>query len=122
MEQEELTTQADADWDNRVLCSDGRCTGVIGPDGRCRECGALHEGNPGETGAPAGEIKKSADEEKTGSVAHIPVPETNVDEGEGADWDNRVLCSDGNCIGVIGPDGRCKECGLPLKTDDAAAS
>lgn len=26
---------------------------------------------------------------------------------------NRVLCSDGNCIGVIGPDGRCKECGKP---------
>lgn len=24
---------------------------------------------------------------------------------------NRVLCSDGNCIGVIGPDGRCKVCG-----------
>lgn len=30
-----------------------------------------------------------------------------------ADWDNRRLCSDGSCIGVIGPDGRCKECGKP---------
>ena len=20
-----------------------------------------------------------------------------------SDWDNRILCSDGNCIGVIGP-------------------
>jgi len=28
---------------------------------------------------------------------------------------NRVLCSDGNCIGVIGPDGRCKVCGQPYK-------
>jgi hypothetical protein len=28
-----------------------------------------------------------------------------------SDWDNRRLCSDGNCIGVIGADGRCKECG-----------
>jgi hypothetical protein len=27
------------------------------------------------------------------------------------DWENRVLCSDESCIGVIGPDGRCKECG-----------
>jgi hypothetical protein len=26
-------------------------------------------------------------------------------------FENRVLCSDGNCIGVIGPDGRCKVCG-----------
>jgi hypothetical protein len=24
---------------------------------------------------------------------------------------DRVLCSDGNCIGVIGPNGRCKVCG-----------
>ena len=27
------------------------------------------------------------------------------------DWENRRLCPDGNCICVIGPDGRCKECG-----------
>jgi hypothetical protein len=26
-------------------------------------------------------------------------------------FENRVLCSDGNCIGVIGPEGRCKVCG-----------
>jgi len=30
------------------------------------------------------------------------------------DWDKRVLCSDGACIGVIGPDGKCKVCGKPL--------
>jgi hypothetical protein len=34
-----------------------------------------------------------------------------------SDWDNRVLCSDGNCIGVIGPDGNCKECGKPYDPD-----
>lgn len=27
------------------------------------------------------------------------------------EWENRTLCIDGNCIGVIAPDGRCKECG-----------
>jgi hypothetical protein len=26
------------DWDNRVLCSDGTCTGII-VDGKCTECG-----------------------------------------------------------------------------------
>ena len=31
-----------------------------------------------------------------------------------SDWENRVLCSDESCIGVIGPDGRCKECGKPF--------
>jgi hypothetical protein len=38
--------------------------------------------------------------------------ETDVDAGA-IDFASRKLCSDGNCIGVIGPDGRCKECGKP---------
>ncbi|MDI6727121.1 MAG: hypothetical protein QMD32_09135 [Smithellaceae bacterium] len=29
---------ADPDWDNRVLCSDGNCTGII-VDGKCTTCG-----------------------------------------------------------------------------------
>jgi hypothetical protein len=33
----------------------------------------------------------------------------------GEDWDGRILCGDGNCIGLIGPDGRCKECGKTLQ-------
>jgi len=28
------------------------------------------------------------------------------------DWENRVLCSDGNCIGTI-ENGRCRICGKP---------
>ena len=28
--------------------------------------------------------------------------------------EERILCSDGNCIGVIGSDGLCKECGKPI--------
>jgi hypothetical protein len=27
------------------------------------------------------------------------------------EWDQRQLCSDGACVGVIGPDGTCKMCG-----------
>ena len=37
-------------------------------------------------------------------------PENRISDAE---WANRRLCVDGNCIGVIGPDGRCKECGRP---------
>lgn len=33
------------------------------------------------------------------------------DTTEGDDWEERILCGDGECIGVIGPDGRCKQCG-----------
>lgn len=37
-----------------------------------------------------------------------------VTEAEDADFfDNRILCSDGACIGVINEDGVCKVCGKP---------
>lgn len=29
------------------------------------------------------------------------------------EWERRTLCSDESCIGVIGANGRCRECGLP---------
>jgi hypothetical protein len=35
------------------------------------------------------------------------------------DWESRTLCSDGNCIGIIGANGRCKECGKPFGWKDA---
>jgi hypothetical protein len=40
---------------------------------------------------------------------------TQTDTADSSDWENRTLCSDENCIGVIGPDGRCKECGKRYK-------
>ena len=118
MEQKELTTQADPDWDNRVLCSDGRCTGIIGPDGRCGECRARYEGISGAVAPPSAPDAGITLGAGTGAAE----PLSATADGVEPDWDNRVLCSDGNCIGVIGSDGRCKECGLPLKTDAAAAS
>jgi hypothetical protein len=27
------------------------------------------------------------------------------------DWETRILCSDESCIGTIGPNGKCRECG-----------
>jgi hypothetical protein len=50
--------------------------------------------------------------------------ESNEDEMApgGADWENRVLCSDESCIGVIGPDGRCKECGKSYEGSQTAES
>ncbi len=85
------------DFDSRRLCDDGACTGVIGDDGRCRECGRT---------AGAGE----------------PVAADAGDEGDAGDArdaredappfdDDRRLCPDGACVGLLGPDGRCKVCG-----------
>ena len=31
--------EGDDGWDDRELCPDGSCTGTLGSDGRCRECG-----------------------------------------------------------------------------------
>jgi hypothetical protein len=38
------------------------------------------------------------------------------------DFSNRILCSDGNCIGIIGIDGNCKECGKPFDTGNSSVS
>jgi hypothetical protein len=46
----------------------------------------------------------------------------HLDEQE--DWTNAILCSNGASIGVIGPDGKCKECGKLMKASlpEATAS
>ena len=38
---------------------------------------------------------------------------TSEDDQSSIDFASRKLCSDGTCIGVIGADGLCKECGKP---------
>ena len=39
----EKKSQADIEWQKRTLCVDESCIGVIGPDGRCKECGKPYE-------------------------------------------------------------------------------
>lgn len=98
----------DDDWENRILCSDESCIGVIGPDGHCKECGRPYE-------------KEQTKEEHTAKPSDSrpaePAPDVDVGNTPPSDsddaWENRRLCSDESCIGVIGPDGRCKECGKP---------
>jgi hypothetical protein len=101
----EILFDENENGEKRVLCSDESCIGVVGADGKCKECGkpyegALPEGHGRET------LKQIAVEE-----AKTVSPEA---AGSDEDWDKRVLCGDGACIGVIGVDGKCKECGKPL--------
>jgi hypothetical protein len=100
----EIIFDENEDWGKRILCSDESCIGTIGTDGRCKECGKMYEGKLPEGHGVSNIQKTVAEEKKPVSSAH-----TESDD----DWDKRVLCSDGACIGVIGPDGRCKECGKP---------
>ncbi len=106
-------SQADLDWENRTLCLDESCIGVIGPDGRCKECGKVYEGFEYKTvdtkDTNVTHVSDTPEESESETVASV---QTATDPD---DWENRTLCIDESCIGVIGPDGRCKECGLPFK-------
>ena len=107
----ENTSDADINWESRILCTDGNCIGVIGADGRCKECGKKYEGELPENSA----VEKEVPAEVEYEAAPAETAESNSSEESPADddWAHRILCSDGNCIGVIGPDGKCKECGKP---------
>ena len=110
MSQQKNSRDIDIEWENRVLCSDGNCIGVIGPDGRCKECGLkLEEGE--EDGAL--ETREYDDDDTDDNITDA-LDDNKAEKVADAEWENRVLCSDEGCIGVIGPDGRCKECGKPL--------
>jgi len=109
-------TISDEEWNQRRLCSDDSCIGVIGPDGRCKECGKPCEAPVIKTAASTATGAGGTSEPAPQEAPQAQTPETaSPDETNASvaddDWANRRLCPDGNCIGVIGPDGRCKECG-----------
>ncbi len=51
-----------------------------------------------------------------GGELNVFLEEPNQDSGE-TDFSQRVLCSDGTCIGVINEEGICKVCGKPYTPD-----
>ena len=94
------------DLENRLLCSDDTCIGVVGPDGKCKECGRPYEGTEQLPAPGTGPSKTSEGSEEETLQAEVRFP----DEEEEFDPDERTPCSDETCIGVIGPDGRCGTC------------
>ena len=130
------------EWDQRQLCPDGACVGVIGPDGTCKVCGRAapnwgdertrglidppdedddeDEDDDDELAADVGDgHDDDDDDDEHDDDEHDP---DNAGKGGGdaerspgasapIGWSSRQLCPDGACIGVIGPDGRCKVCG-----------
>jgi hypothetical protein len=104
-----MTTE-DLDFERRVLCPDGRCVGVLDETGHCPLCGST---------VAAG----SSHEPRTGpatahsTLAFVELRAAAPAEGTADDLDieQRALCPDGNCIGVLGADGRCKVCGASAR-------
>ncbi|MDX9787248.1 MAG: hypothetical protein RBT11_10750 [Desulfobacterales bacterium] len=113
MKKETASDSADTDWENRILCKDESCIGVIGPDGKCKECGLPYNADiPGPV-AHTNDTEASAQDEDAAFNEEFD-PDTFSETITDEEWNNRRLCSDENCIGVIGPDGKCKECGKPF--------
>lgn len=101
-----------SEWDLRLLCPDGGCTGVIGGDGTCKVCGraAPNWGDERRRG------RRNTDEVEAEAEAAPPVVEIEpmtaaAAAAEDGDEPDRALCPDGSCIGLIGDDGKCKVCG-----------
>ena len=94
----------DPDLENREPCPDGRCVGVIGPDGRCGVCG---QGRDTAANPEATDRVAPAEVEAPGppSAAEAESPADAIDP------DARILCWDDRCVGIIGGDGRCGTCG-----------
>jgi hypothetical protein len=109
-----------SDWDQRQLCPDGGCVGVIGTDGTCKVCGrvAPNWGDERNRGllAPSDEDDVDDDddvddEDDEGADDEAPAAYVVTPAAEGEPgWDDRKLCPDDACIGLIGADGRCKVC------------
>lgn len=109
------------EWDQRQLCPDGACVGVIGQDGLCKVCGhaAPNWGDERKRGLQTDALdddeedededdnEEDEDEDEDDDDAEIQ-PGTPVEIGE---WRERALCPDGACIGVIGDDDQCRVCG-----------
>jgi hypothetical protein len=125
MTQNKKTVDNGIDWERRLLCSDGSCIGIIGTDGRCKECGEEFKGKlPENLGIRSkGDLKKSDGKKK--DQDNLLDTESNVEsqrkevgdkqEEIDYDWENRILCMDETCIGVVGMNGKCNTCGKPYE-------
>src|ERR1700742_701241 len=111
------------EWDQRQLCPDGGCVGLIGTDGTCNVCGrvAPNWGDERTRGLIAPDVEGGGDEEyedeeedaEAEAGDESDAPEVAAAPAIDAEWPERELCADGACIGVIGADGLCKVCGKP---------
>ena len=107
----------DLEWEERSLCPDGACIGVIGDDGNCKVCGRA-----GLAGGPfRREVRAEIADENDAELDAAPASDAGAQAGGEFD-DERELCGDDACIGLIGPDGNCKECGKPRSATVTAAT
>ena len=116
---------SEIDWNHRILCPDGSCNGLVGPDGQCKVCGMLvpnwaEERTRGLQSEPADAAAEDEDEDdleddeeaedEDGDEAEA-ASDDDEDDDDDEEWSDRKLCDDGACTGVIGANGTCTVCG-----------
>lgn len=116
-------------WEQRMLCPDGACVGVIGMNGQCKVCGTAVPdwGDPRKPGRVSSKAEDEAEpeapeeddddleeDEDEAEAADEPAKAKGADDGE----EQRRLCPDGSCIGLIGDDDTCKVCGKAADPND----
>ncbi len=120
------------DWDQRQLCPDGTCTGLIGSDGQCKVCGhaAPNWGDERTRGLATDDDDKpdDADDDEDDGDGELDGDEQaadgasddeddddedkdDIDDDAAYEWSRRKLCPDEACVGVLGPNNKCKVCG-----------
>jgi hypothetical protein len=95
---------------NRRLCPDGACIGVLARDGKCPICGTTGPAASSDEPSPPPYTETDRGDEPPVEDDHASPP-AGVSDSDGTFDPRRKLCSDESCVGVIGPDGRCSECG-----------
>jgi hypothetical protein len=60
---------------------------------------------------PADEDDEYEDDDEDGEYEDDDGEDEAEDSGEAPEWDDRKLCPDGACVGVIGANGTCNVCG-----------
>jgi hypothetical protein len=136
---EDSPTDTPADWAQRRLCPDGGCLGVLGRDGLCAVCGRGDDSGPdrarldhdaanealadGDDADPDDADRDDADPDDTDADDDDPDDEDApadsladgdpADDNAAADWQQRQLCIDGACIGIV-EQGRCNTCGMSI--------
>ncbi len=126
---EEETLRTGFDPNDRELCPDGGCIGVIGADGLCADCGKASQ-TKGSSSAPRPSTSAPSTASNSPADTKAAPDSPRESEGDEFDPDRRELCPDGACVGVIGANGRCAECGAastqaqgpPSASPEASAS
>ena len=104
------------EWDERILCPNGACNGLIGKDGTCKVCGHVmpnwgDERMRGLSDEPDEDEDDDELDDEDGDDELEDDEEIEADGEQPEGCDDRKLCDDGACVGVIGKDGVCTVCG-----------